>query len=295
MDKTAIVTGGTDGIGKEIAIGLARAGCQVLVVGRDAEKGARAESDIRRRTSNPRVDFLRADLGLVRDTRRLASDVAHRCATLSYLVHSAGIVNGRRELTAEGIESNFAINYLSRFVLTADLLPLLERSSTLASRSRILIISGAAKDGPIHFEDVNMSRRFGTIRAVLQFCQANDLFAHELAQRLATSARSVTITCLKVGVVNTNIRRRFPSWMRWIVALVLDPLIGLSSADVAAAAVPLLVDPEFEGVNGAFFQLIRTFKAIAVPETVRDPELRRRLWALSEQLIACALRPSVRD
>jgi NAD(P)-dependent dehydrogenase (short-subunit alcohol dehydrogenase family) len=288
MEKTAIVTGGTDGIGKEIATGLARAGCQVLIVGRDAEKGVRTESDVRRRTSNPHVHFLRADLGLVRDTRRLASDVTHRCATLSYLVHSAGIVTGRRELTTEGIESNFVVNYLSRFVLTADLLALLTRSSTLASRSRILLISGAAKNGTIHFDDVNLSRRFGTIRAVLQFCQANDLFAHELAQRFATSARSVTIACLKIGAVKTNIRRRFPPWMRWIVPLVLDPLIGLSPADVAAAAVPLLVDPAFEGVNGAFFQLIRTFKAIAVPKTVRDPELRQRLWALSERLVACA-------
>jgi len=285
VDKTAIVTGGTDGIGKEIAIGLARAGCQVLIVGRDAEKGVRAESDVRRRTSSPHVHFLRADLGLVRDTRRLASDVARRYPTLSYLVHSAGIVNGRRELTAEGIESNFAVNYLSRFVLTMDLLPLLARSSTRASRSRILIISGAAKNGAIHFEDVNLSRRFNTIRAVPQFCQANDLFARELAQRLSTSAQSVTITCLKVGIVKTNIRRRFPSWMQWIVPLVLDPLIGLSPADVAAAAVQLLIDPTFEGVNGAFFQLIRTFKAIAVPKTVRNPELRRRLWALSERLV----------
>jgi NAD(P)-dependent dehydrogenase (short-subunit alcohol dehydrogenase family) len=286
VDKTALVTGGTDGIGKAIAIGLARAGCQVLIVGRDAEKGVRAESDVRRHTSNPSIHFLRADLGLVRDARRLASDVARRCATLSYLVHSAGIVNGRRELTGEGVESNFAVNYLTRFVLTVDLLPLLVRSATPVSRSRILIVSGAAKNGTIHFEDVNLARRFGTIRAVLQFCQANDLFARELAYRLAASHSPVTVTCLKVGVVKTNIRQQFPRWMQWIVPLVLDPLIGLSPAQVADAAVPLLVDPAFEGVTGALFQFIRTFKAIAVPNTVRNPELRQRLWALSERLAA---------
>ena len=282
------MTGGTDGIGRDIAIGLARAGCQVLIVGRDGEKGLHAERDIRRRTSNPRVHFLRADLSLVRDTRRLVSDLAGRCATLSYLVHSAGIVNGRRELTAEGIESNFAVNYLARFVLTEELLPLLARSAMAACRSRILIVSGAAKNGTIHFEDVNLTHRFGAIRAVLQSCQANDLFAHELAHRLTTSGQLVTITCLKVGVVKTNIRRRFPPWMQWLVPIVFDPLLGLSPADVADAAVPLLVDPAFEGVNGAFFQFIRTFKPIAVPTTVRNPELRRQLWAFSERLCAQA-------
>src|SRR5262245_7626581 len=290
MNKTALVTGGTDGIGKEIAIGLAQAGCQVLIVGLDAEKGVRVESDVRERTWNPHVHFLRADLGLVRDTRRLASDVAHRCATLSYLVHSAGVVRGRRELTAEGIESNFAINYLSRFVLTVDLLPLLARSSTLASRSRILMISGAARGGRIHFDDVNLTRHFGTLRAVMQFCQANDLFTVELASRLTQgSAPDVTINCLKVGVVKTNIRRGFPVWMKWFVPLVLDPILSLSTHDVAAAALRLLADSACQQDSGALFQFITRFKRISVPKRVQDARARSRLWMLSEQLAAAAV------
>jgi NAD(P)-dependent dehydrogenase (short-subunit alcohol dehydrogenase family) len=81
MNRTALVTGGTDGIGKAIAIGLARAGCEVIIVGRDAEKGVRVESDIRRATGNENVDFLRADLGLVRDTNHLTAEVIRRCVS----------------------------------------------------------------------------------------------------------------------------------------------------------------------------------------------------------------------
>jgi NAD(P)-dependent dehydrogenase (short-subunit alcohol dehydrogenase family) len=292
VDKAALVTGGTDGIGKEIAIGLARAGCRVLIVGRDAAKGLNAQSAIRCMTRNTNVHFLRADLGLVRDTQRLAADVTQRYESLSYLVHSAGIVNGRRELTVEGIESNFAVNYLSRFVLSTELLPLLLRSASTASQSRVLFVSGAAKNGTIYFDDVNLTKRFGTLRAVMQFCQANDLLALELAERIGALERAgVTTACLKVGVVKTGIRRTFPLWMKWVVPIVMDPLLALSPAQVAHQALRLVIDPEFEDVTGAFFQFIRRFKAIEVPATVRHPELRGRLWETSERLVikaACA-------
>jgi NAD(P)-dependent dehydrogenase (short-subunit alcohol dehydrogenase family) len=292
MDKVALVTGGTDGIGKEIAIGLARTRCEVLIVERDPAKGLNAQSDIQCRTGNTNVQFLRADLSLVRDARRLTADVRRRYASLSYLVHSAGIVNGRRELTIEGIESNFAVNYLSRFVLSTELLPLLLRSASTTSKSRVLFVSGAAKNGTIHFDDVNLTKRFGTLRAVMQFCQANDLLALELAERIgALEQAGVTTACLKVGVVKTGIRRTFPLWMKWVVPIVMDPLLALSPAQVAHQALRLVIDPEFEDVTGAFFQFIRRFKAIEVPKTVRNPELRGQLWDMSERLViraACA-------
>jgi len=284
----ALVTGGTDGVGKEIGLGLARAGVQVLVVGRSDDRGEAAARTIRTTTGNPHARFLHADVSLASDADRLVKTIIRDYPSLSYLVHSAGIVRGRRVLTSEGVESNFATNYLGRFVLSVGLLPLLETSGSPDHRSRILIISGAA-NGHVHFDDVNLTGRFGTLRAVLQFCQANDLFTVELAQRLARAAeRRVAITCLKLGVVKTNIRREFPAWMKWLVPLVLDPLMALSASEAAEAALRLLQDPEFENASGALFQLIRRFKPIAIPASVQDPDARRRLWALSETLAVAA-------
>src|SRR5437870_4424906 len=112
--RAALVTGGTDGIGKEVARGLAVAGVRVFIVGRDPEKGRRAAEELRGAGANADVQFLRADLSLMGEANRLAEEVARRAGALHYLVHSAGMVRGRRVLTEEGLESNFAVNYLSR-------------------------------------------------------------------------------------------------------------------------------------------------------------------------------------
>jgi len=285
MNETALVTGGTDGIGKAIALGLAQSGRRVVVAGRDADKGARVESEIRRSTRNAHVHFVQADLSLMREADRLAAEINRGCSTLSYLVHSAGIVRGRWELTTEGIESNFAVNYISRFALSLRLLPLLAASGRPSRASRIVIINGAATSGKIHFDDVNLTGRFGTVRAILQACQANDVFTVEFADRLAQAGEArVTISCLKVGVVRTNIRRQFPSWMKVLVPVIMDPLFALSPHEVAREGLRLLLEPEFEGVTGGLFMFIRRFKAIGLPQNIRDPHMRRRLWQLSERL-----------
>ena len=287
--KNGLVTGGTDGVGKEVARGLARAGHRVILVGRDADKGKRVEREIRETTGNADVQFLQEDLGLAREANRLADEIASRWPVLHYLVHSAGVVRGHRELTAEGVESNFAINYLSRFVLTGRLLPLLEAAGQPGEAARIVLVSGAAQNGAIHFDDVNLTRNFTTLRAVWQFCQANDVFTVELARRLRVDAPCVTITSLKLGVVKTNIRRGFPRWMKWLVPLVFDPLLGQTAQEAGESALRLLLAEDLEGVTGALFSKIWKLKQVVPAARVRDPEEGRRLWELSEHLMAKGL------
>src|SRR6266566_3606164 len=288
--KNALVTGGTDGVGKEVARGLARAGHRVVLVGREADKGARVEREMRETTDNADVQFLQADLSLVREANRLADEIASRWPVLHYLVHSAGVVRGRRELTAEGVESNFAINYLARFALTGRLLPLLEAASRLGEAARIVLVSGAAQNGAIHFDDVNLTANFTTLRAVWQFCQANDVFTVELARQLAVdNDPRVTITSLKLGVVKTNIRREFPRWMQWLVPFVFDPLLAQTPQEVAETALRLLLAEDLEGVTGALFSKIRKLKQVVPTARTRDPEEARRLWELSERLTAKGL------
>src|SRR5262249_55866212 len=153
---------------------------------------------------NGEVYFLRADLSCMHEVHRLAENVVH-WGSLNYLVHGAGIVLGRRILTPEGVESNFAVNYLSRFVLTEGLLPALERAGRPGFASRIVFLGGAARSGKIYFDDVNLTTNFKLWRFVGQFCRANDVFTVELARRLGSNEAipRVTVSCLKIGVVKT--------------------------------------------------------------------------------------------
>ncbi len=288
--ESALVTGGTDGVGKAIARELAARGADVLIVGSNAEKGARVERELRASAGHHHVRFLRADLSLMRDTDRLADEFIARVPKLHRLVLCAGVVRGRRLVTMEGVESNFAINYLSRFVLTEGLLPLLRAAGVPGAAARIVVISGAAMNGTIHYEDINLTRNFGILTMVPQCCQANDLFVLEQARRLAESGEPprVTITTLKAGVVRTNIRRDFPFWMKVLVPLVFDPLLGQTPEQIAEPAMRLLVSPEFEGKSGLLFTQIKRFKVAEPGAHTRDPREGQRLWEFSTQLAASA-------
>lgn len=289
--KNAVVTGGTDGIGKEIARGLALAGHRLILVGRDADKGARATQELLEITGHAGVRFIQGDLSLVNEANRLAVEVVRHFPLVHYLVHSAGVVRGWRELTSEGVESNFAINFLSRFALTRELLPALTAAGEVGDAARIVIISGAARNGRIYFDDVNLTNNFGILRVVSQFCQANDLFTVELSRRLALDGinQHVTVTCLKIGVVKTNIRRDFPRWMKWLVPVLFDPLLGQTPQDAAEPALRLLLSEEFEGVTGALFLKIKKFRRLMPGFAVRDRAAGNQLWELCHRLAGSAL------
>ena len=122
--RTCLVTGATSGIGLETAKGLAREGARVLIVGRDAARGEAARREISQQTGNERVELLLADLASLREIRKLADEVGKRCDALHVLVNNAGVVQMRRTLTVDGLESTFAVNHLAYFALTNLLLDL---------------------------------------------------------------------------------------------------------------------------------------------------------------------------
>ena len=122
---TALVTGGTGGIGLHSAIGIAKAGAKVLVTGRDAERGQAARAAIAEASDNPDINFVQGDISSIRGIDQLVADVSAHTNTLDVLVNNAGYFGDTARQSNDQIEMHFAVNVLAPWRLTRALLPLL--------------------------------------------------------------------------------------------------------------------------------------------------------------------------
>ena len=273
--KTCLITGGSDGIGYAAAVALARLGAMVVIVGRNAEKTRAAVAGIRRRTGNPSVSFLLADLSSQREVRRLAAEVKEQLPRLDVLLNNAGAIFLSRRTSVEGIEMTFALNHLGYFLLTTLLLDLLAASAP----SRIINVSSSSHYEPrsLQLEDLPRTGSGRAYRAYGRSKLCNVLFTYELARRLEGSR--VTANALHPGLVRTSIARN-----NGILGRLANFFIGVRGVDAARGAetlVYLASSPEMEGVTGKFFIDRR---AVPSSSLSYDAGLAAQLWEQSEQL-----------
>ena len=180
-DKVCVITGGTDGIGKAAAYGLAAQGAKLLVHGRDPDKGARAVAELKARSGNPAIEFLQADFSSLADVRRLAAAVMQHTPCVDVLVNNAGGIFTKRTLSKDGYEMTFAVNHLAPFLLTH----LLVNTLKSGGQSRIVITASRAHQGSkISFDDLQATRKYSAMRAYGSSKLANILFTRALAKRL---------------------------------------------------------------------------------------------------------------
>jgi NAD(P)-dependent dehydrogenase (short-subunit alcohol dehydrogenase family) len=277
--KTALVTGATAGIGKVIAEKLAREGADLTIVGRNPEKTAKVRGEIVAATGNARVEVLLADLSVMKQVRGLAQSFAARHDKLHVLVNNAGAWNEQRVLTADGLETTFAVNHLAYFVLTNELLPLLKSSSP----ARIVNMASAAhKSGRVDLDDLQSERGYFGFRVYSNSKLMNVLFTRELARRLDGSG--VVANCVHPGTVasefgsnNDNILGK--GWN------LLRPFMR-SVEKGAEGAVHLATAPEAATINGKYWKDKGEVWSTVVS---KDMELAGKLWAASEALAERAL------
>jgi NAD(P)-dependent dehydrogenase (short-subunit alcohol dehydrogenase family) len=267
-DKVVLITGSTDGVGKLVARQLAGAGAQVLLHGRSAEKGAAVLEEIRAATGSRKLEYFRADLASLEEVRGLAQMVAAKHDRLDILINNAGIGFGprgrmHREISREGHELRFAVNYLSHFLLTLRLLPVIGRSAN----ARIVNVASLGQY-PIDFADVMLSESYDGTRAYRQSKLAQVMFTIDLAERLESSG--ITVNSLHPATfMNTR--------------MVLES-IGHATSTVEEGAQAILhvaTSPALRSTTGLFFD--GTNPARANPQAY-DGIARRRLWDLSLDL-----------
>ena len=266
-EQTILITGSTDGLGEATAERLLRLGATVLVHGRSPQKLERALAKLGADRGAP-VRGLLADLGSLEHVRRLARDVEREADRLDVLVNNAGVaIMDRRRESKDRFELTFAVNYLSHFLLTAELLPLLRRSTT----GRIVNVSSIAQ-AAVDFEDPMGESSYEGFRAYSQTKLAQIMFTFELAERLrrAGEARITVNAVHPATLMDTQMLRK--SFSRAGTADVSKGVQSLSR---------LVADPALDDVSGRYFD--RLEEGAAQPQAY-DPEARRRLWELSEEL-----------
>ena len=272
---TFLVTGATSGVGEAIAAQLSDRGARVLMGARTADRGEVAAEGIRSRVPNADLEVVAADLSLMQEVRSLAYQILDSTPRLDGLILNAAEARSDLVLTGEGIETNFATNHLSGFLLTHLLLRLLHSSeparvivisSSVHSQVRMVDLNSVVTGAPLTPDSYKTSKLL------------NILFVHELARRLEGSG--ITANAADPGFVRTNLGRHAAGGRR--VMLTFTRPMQMSPDRAATTPIYLATSSEVAGVTGAYYS---DGHPREVSDLANNAKLARRLWAVSAQAL----------
>ncbi len=278
-EQVVLITGATDGLGRQVAEDLAGRGATVLLHGRSPQKGEAAVAEIRQATGNEGLRYYNADLASLAEVRRLAETLSTTETRLDVLVNNAGLGAGaqgeqRRETSRDGFELRLAVNYLAPYLLTRSLLPLLRRTASAHGEARIVNVASVAQQ-EIDFADPLLEDGYSGRRAYAQSKLALVMFTFDLAEELAWSGISATVLH-PASLMDTKMVREW---------------FGVPRTTIGEGARPLerlILSEELAGVSGEYFDQDERGKANA---QAYDLLARRRLRELSLEWIAGFDRP----
>lgn len=266
-----LVTGANSGLGKEIALALAKAGAHVIMVCRNAVKGELAFSEIKQKSGSTSVDLLIADLSLQNDIRALADTIHKRYTKLTILINNAGVVQTKKVLSVDGVEMTLATNHYGPFLLTQLLLDLLMQGSP----ARIINISSAIhKWAKIDLNDLQYSqRKYHFMKAYAQSKLLMNIYTYELARKLAGSG--VTVNCVHPGAVKTGLgSENANGWLLKFIDKVIK-FFFITPEKAAKSPVSLALSSEMNGVSGNYYARGKA------TQLVFDSEIVKKVWELS--------------
>lgn len=270
--KLAIVTGANSGMGMATVEALADEGAKVNMLCRSEKRGREAFVKLSEKKER-KLELMLCDLGDYASIRSFTARVKEKYKRIDILVNNAGFIALDRQETKEGLERQFGINHIGHFLVTTELLDLMGEGSRIVN-----VASGAHKVGKIHFDDINLTKRFNVIRAYSQSKLANVLFTRELARRV--KERGIIVNCCHPGAVATNMGVDRETGFGKTITGILKPFF-LTPAEGARTAVFLAMDESVKDISGEYFYKCKIAKS---SKRSKDPELAKRLFELSEQL-----------
>ena len=275
VGKTVLVTGGTGGIGRATAMGLAAMGAHLAITGRDRERTEGAGREIRA-VGRGQVDVFVGDLSSQSEVRRLAGEILERLPRIDVLINNVGGYWNNRHVTADGLEHTFALNHLASFLLTNLLLDRLQQSRPARV---VTVASNAHAQGRIDFDDLQGERSYSGAVAYNQSKLANVLFTYELARRVQASA--VIANAVHPGVVRTSFGAEDPGRAQRL-SVPLMKLFMKAPTQGAATSIHVASSSDLDQRTGLFFA---NSKAKMSSKRSYDEAAAARLWEVSADLV----------
>ncbi|RPJ22868.1 MAG: SDR family NAD(P)-dependent oxidoreductase [Chloroflexi bacterium] len=272
-NKVFVITGTTSGIGKALALNLAKTGEVLVMVVRDAERGNAVLKEVRLATQNFNSSLELCDLSILSSVRNVAEILKSKYEKIDVLINNAGVYKRKREVTVDGFEEMFAANHLGPFLLTHLLLEALQAAVQANGSARVLNIS-APSTVHLNFDDLQGERNFNSLNAFGATKMANLLFTFMLARRLENTG--ITVNAIHPGLARSRLLKESFAPLRVFTWLMSRPpnRVSESIAQIAVA-------PEFEKTTGKF---LHNAKEIEAPAYAYDRDAQQRLWEMSEAL-----------
>ena len=275
--RTCLITGATDGIGKETAIGMAKNGYNLILIGRNEEKGKNVSDEIRKIADSIDIDFFTADLILMKEVSRVADEVCQKYDRIDVLINNVGAYFAFRDVTEEGFERTFALNHLGYFLMTKKLLPLVEKSDY----KRIVNVSSSAQYGvSFEFDNLNGEKKYRGFRAYQKSKLANVMFTYELAKKVKDSG--ITANCLHPGFVASKFGNNNNFLWRGIIGFA-KALTAINVKKGAKNSIHLACSDDVKDISGRFFSNCEVKKGSG---KAKNEEHNQKLWEISEDAVS---------
>ncbi len=262
-DKKILITGSTDGIGKQTAFNLGSKGYQVIVHGRKKDRVEETTDELKEKTGNQSFFGYVADFESLQEVKEMAEKVRGEHPDLDVLLNNAGIMQNSKEFTADGFEKTLGVNYLAPFLLTRLLVPVLSRPGD----TRIINVSSMMHGSSIDFENLQGEKSFDGSEAYGLSKLCNILFTYKLAREY--SKEDFVTHCLHPGVINTKLlRRNFGN-------------IGSPVEEGASNLEHAATSKNLKDITGKYFKDQREQSSASISY---DHEIQDKLWKLSNKM-----------
>ncbi|KAI7743095.1 hypothetical protein M8C21_013589 [Ambrosia artemisiifolia] len=281
---TAIVTGPTSGIGLETARVLALRGVHVVMAARNVEAAAECKETIIKGCPNATIDVMELDVSSLESVRNFANEYISKGLPLNILIANAGVMAPPFSLSKDGVESQFATNYLGHFHLTNLLLDTMKNTAkNCGKEGRIVLVSSEVHrltyKGGIMFDKLNDEKCYNSFYAYGQSKLANILHAKELTRRLKEEGVDITVNALHPGVIATNLSRHSSCMSVCLYGLFKHLQKNIPQG--ASTTCYLALNPKVKGVSGEYF----ADNNVAKPSGhAKDAELAKKLWECGMEL-----------